>query len=191
MVVPPVAALGCDLPEGFMPRPLRFALLAFALTACRHTSAINKRYDERAAQIELHFKQERLRALQKDDGSPTYGYRAEELDWMMRAALDDNERLRAAALDQDARGAPSRRPAPYSAGCTSDFSCRTGFVCVKIEGYPTGRCQRSVNSFGTPQSELPRPNSDAPQRNDSTDCRTTGCPVGFRCDQRGGACVLR
>lgn len=77
-----------------------------------------------------------------------------------------------------------------SHGCSSDFQCPFGNVCVKPNFSSTGTCMRSVNEFGGATYNMPRLDSVGPKLPNPTDCNyTMSCPIGFRCDFASGTCV--
>jgi len=74
------------------------------------------------------------------------------------------------------------------AGCSSDFSCGSGNVCVKAPFESTGTCMKSVDSHGLPTHNAPR--ADSINVNTEGQCKfDTDCAIGFRCDSKYKACV--
>lgn len=74
--------------------------------------------------------------------------------------------------------------------CMSDFDCGIGKRCVKAPYNTNGVCMQSVDSYGTPQYNLPSL--------DSMNIKTKGecnfdvdCPIGFYCDGAYKVCVKR
>ncbi len=86
-----------------------------------------------------------------------------------------------------------RRPAETqqnSRGCSSDFECGFGNVCVKSNFSASGRCMRAVNEYGSPNYSPPRTDSVMPKLPNRSDCKfVTDCPPGFTCDTSSGTCV--
>ena len=81
-------------------------------------------------------------------------------------------------------------PVQTFAGCSSDFSCGSGQVCVKppLGGY--GQCMNSVNGYGVSDYRSPRSSSIGPNLNTAEQCAiSSDCPVGFSCDLLLKACV--
>ena len=76
--------------------------------------------------------------------------------------------------------ATSRRP------CTSDYECAYGEQCLKSTYAITGSCATALNEFGGPTFSPPRRSSAGP--GGLAECAfLSDCPVGFRCDTRGGS----
>ena len=78
-----------------------------------------------------------------------------------------------------------------SGECSSDFSCGSGYSCVKPNYSSSGTCMRAVDSTGVPTFKAPRTDSIGPNLPSGSDCNSLGhsCPAGFRCDGSSGACV--
>lgn len=75
-------------------------------------------------------------------------------------------------------------------GCSSDFACGFGHVCVKPNFSATGTCMRSVDSLGLQQMNPPRSSSVGVKTPSPKDCHfDTDCGIGFRCDTASGACL--
>jgi hypothetical protein len=75
-------------------------------------------------------------------------------------------------------------------GCTSDFSCGIGHTCVKANYSGTGYCAKAVNEYGVQTYELPDMDSVFVKMPKDSDCTSAGgCPAGFRCEIRSGACL--
>lgn len=73
-------------------------------------------------------------------------------------------------------------------GCTSDYSCGTGYSCVKQPYRNSGVCMRSVDENGLRSYRAPSVESFGPNTN--AQCSgSADCPTGFRCDLRYQACV--
>lgn len=72
--------------------------------------------------------------------------------------------------------------------CTSDFSCGTGYSCVKRPYRNSGVCMKSVDEYGARTYKAPSLDSVGPNTNPH--CLTNAdCPTGFRCDLKYQACV--
>lgn len=70
-------------------------------------------------------------------------------------------------------------------GCSSDFQCGFGNVCVKDQFAVRGRCAKAVNEFGNPTNPMPRLDSVNP--GGTGQCSfDTECPVGFACRKSSG-----
>lgn len=75
-------------------------------------------------------------------------------------------------------------------GCTSDFSCGSGHICVKAPFKSSGACMKTVDAFNLPVYNSPRPGSI--NINTHGQCQfNTDCPIGFKCDDNYKACVKR
>jgi hypothetical protein len=80
--------------------------------------------------------------------------------------------------------------AATSSTCSSDYDCGFGNRCVKPNFSSQGTCMRSVNEYGGPSTDAPRPESVMPKFPNQQDCTTfADCPMGFHCDWSSGACV--
>ncbi len=79
----------------------------------------------------------------------------------------------------------------FARGCSSDFSCSFGEVCVKAPYKTRGECMTAVNKYG--QKTYQRPSTNSIYAGDSGGQCTfnTDCPIGFKCDRRMKACVKR
>jgi hypothetical protein len=89
-----------------------------------------------------------------------------------------------------ARTQPQPAYAPtVPAGCSSDFSCGTGFKCVKRQYQSIGVCLQSVDDVGVPTYDLPDLDSVGPKVPSASDCDRSGCAAGFSCDLQSGTCV--
>lgn len=73
-----------------------------------------------------------------------------------------------------------------NSGCSSDFDCGTGQVCVKKPNNFSGICMNSVNEWGNNTYHSPSLDSINP-RMDYDQCGQ--CPIGFRCDLKYKVCV--
>jgi hypothetical protein len=73
-----------------------------------------------------------------------------------------------------------------SSGCSSDYMCGMGFVCVKPAYQAIGTCMVATNRYGTPDpSSMPRPSSVGVG---ATECISLAeCPATFQCV--AGHCV--
>jgi len=69
-------------------------------------------------------------------------------------------------------------------GCSSDFECGFGNLCVKDSGAFNGVCARAVNQYGTPTHQAPRSDSLRPGVGQCS--FDTECSVGFRCVKTAG-----
>lgn len=76
-----------------------------------------------------------------------------------------------------------------TSGCSSDFQCGTGRTCVKDNYSARGVCMRAVDEHGVPTFEPPRTDSVGVKAPEPGDCQLGGCPIGFTCDVRSGACI--
>ena len=86
--------------------------------------------------------------------------------------------------------APLTTTAPRSNSCTSDYSCGTGFKCIKKPSQSTGQCLKEVDRYGTPTYSPPSPASIGPNINPRKQCQiSTDCPIGFRCDATLKVCA--
>lgn len=89
--------------------------------------------------------------------------------------------------------APRPSIAPLQqAGCTSDFQCGAGKLCVKGPMQTRGECVIPVDSLGQKQiiNSMPRPNSIMPNLNTQGSCNfNTDCSIGFKCDTKLKVCV--
>ncbi len=131
------------------------------------------------------------------------GERDVQLDRISAAekAHNDDQRRQAlafaAALQGFARGfqsggAANPTASAQASGCSSDFNCGFGNVCVKPNFSTTGRCARAVNSVGVQTLQAPDPASIAPKMPRRSECRfDTDCPISFSCDVASGACLKR
>jgi hypothetical protein len=75
-------------------------------------------------------------------------------------------------------------PPRAAASCSSDFECGMGSACVKDSGAFQGICAKTVNQYGTPTFEGPRPGSVGPGTGQCS--FDTECPVGFACVRTTG-----
>lgn len=74
--------------------------------------------------------------------------------------------------------------------CSSDFSCGTGYKCIKAPMKSTGTCMQSVGQNGLRRFDNPDVNSVGPNMNINGQCSfSADCPLGFTCDKRLKACV--
>lgn len=78
------------------------------------------------------------------------------------------------------RSRPVETSAGGSAGCSSDFECGFGNLCVKGQNSFKGTCAKAVNEFGNPTFTPPRTNSVGPG-GEGQCAFDTECPIGFRC----------
>ena len=77
----------------------------------------------------------------------------------------------------------------YARGCSSDFSCSFGEVCVKAPYKMRGQCMKAVNEYGVKTYQRPRTGSIY-SGDSQGQCRfNTDCPIGFKCDRSLKACV--
>lgn len=75
-------------------------------------------------------------------------------------------------------------------GCTSDYSCGIGFICVKAPLNDSGVCMKSVNEYGLQQYNMPSLKSVGPNHDLNGQCSfDTDCPIGFKCDRNYKACI--
>lgn len=79
----------------------------------------------------------------------------------------------------------------FARGCSSDFSCGSGQVCVKAPFKIRGECMKSVNEYGVQTYKRPR-TSSVYAGDSEGQCRfNTDCPIGFKCERRLKACIKR
>lgn len=99
------------------------------------------------------------------------------------------ERVKAARADaalEFSASQNSKRKGSKQPGCTSDYSCGVGQVCVKGVYETTGYCAKAVDSNKIPVYSAP--NSDSIGPNLNRQCYVnTDCPAGFQCVS--GNCV--
>jgi hypothetical protein len=76
---------------------------------------------------------------------------------------------------------------PQTEQCSSDFSCGSGYKCVKAPYQGTGACMKAFDQNGAPQYTKDL-NSVNPNMKEGCNVGTT-CPIGFHCDINLKACV--
>jgi Ankyrin repeats (3 copies) len=83
------------------------------------------------------------------------------------------------------------QPQPSTrSGCTSDFSCTFGSVCVKPPLEVTGICMQTVNKNSVVIYSQPSNDSIYINTNPSGSCTfNTDCPASFQCDPKLKACI--
>lgn len=86
----------------------------------------------------------------------------------------------------------SSAPGGYDSGsCTSDYSCGVGRKCIKSNYSTSGFCATTVDNYGMRKFNMPELDSFGVKRPEVTDCKyDSDCPVGFRCNQKSGACLM-
>tara|TARA_R110002110_G_scaffold415748_1_gene654857 strand:- start:97945 stop:99099 length:1155 start_codon:yes stop_codon:yes gene_type:complete len=72
--------------------------------------------------------------------------------------------------------------------CSSDYSCGTGYSCIKKYLRNTGSCMKTLDSSGARTFDLPSTDSIGP--NTMRQCISSSeCPTGFQCEYSSGRCI--
>ena len=84
--------------------------------------------------------------------------------------------------------APRPQRQELNLGCSSDFGCGAGYMCVKQMYASSGECTKIIDNFGAPLYLPPNPNSIGVKTRGQC-LSSSDCPGGFRCDLPTQACV--
>lgn len=162
-----------------------------ALLAHSHNGQLLAYIDESAADLVTFCKQlqdrwEELREAELAHSAEQQS--AEEEEQRRRTALAIAAGLQ--AFGEGLQGHTQGQAAPSVSGCTSDFACGPGQMCVKQNYSTRGVCMRKVGPHGAPDYSPANPSSVGVKLPRSTDCKVPAdCPVGFSCQRSSGACV--
>lgn len=83
-------------------------------------------------------------------------------------------------------GRSTMAPAAADEGCSSDFQCGSGKICVKDQFKMRGVCATAVNQYGNPTLQGPRLDSLNPGGEGQCSFNTD-CPIGFECRKSSGS----
>jgi hypothetical protein len=179
-----VAACG---PKQVMARPIYYATCdemadcnAKALKACGPNNQMIKSAPTSQGTFVAKYEcgDERASEIQPHDDGPSIGQRV--LRGIGAGAAAGGAAMQGQSPSVAPAPATSPSPAPRASGCSNDYECGFGNVCVKQQFSVEGTCARAVDRNGIPTYTPPRSDSVGP--GGAGECAfDTECPVGFRC----------
>jgi hypothetical protein len=133
--------------------------------------------DSSAARVDEQRQMELQEIRQKDRGPSGWAILGATLQGMGQGLQNSSSTSASSSQVSSARG------------CSSDYDCGVGSVCVKPYYSTSGSCMTAVNKYGTQTVDLPRLDSHKANTPSRSDCTQKGCQAGFTCDYNSGTCI--